>query len=172
MVSLTNLKVKGYTLQALDNSDFGVQREAVADVYVMMRAMFTNVLKPEDTQEKVIPFTDVAAGTWYEEAVRYVYEHQIMTGMDGTHFGPDDPITREQMAVMLYRYARYKGYDIENTLNMTDFADKAEISQFAEEAVAWAAAERLIKGENGFIHPQGNTNRAMCAVIIQRFMEL
>lgn len=238
MVSFTNLKVKGYTLQALDSSDFGVQREAVADVYVMMRAMFANVLKPEDTQQKVIPFIDVAAGTWYEEAVRYVYEHQIMTGMDGTHFGPeadvsraqlavilyrmegspnvdytnafrdvadeqyytdavmwasskeagiitgytvgdkkgcfgpDDPITREQMAVMLYRYARYKGYDIENTLNMTDFADKAEISQFAEEAVAWAAAERLIKGENGFIHPQGNTNRAMCAVIIQRFMEL
>ena len=238
MVSFTNLKVKGYTLQALDSSDFGVQREAVADVYVMMRAMFANVLKPEDTQQKVIPFIDVAAGTWYEEAVRYVYEHQIMTGMDGTHFGPeadvsraqlavilyrmegspnvdytnafrdvadeqyytdavmwasskeagiitgytvgdkkgcfgpDDPITREQMAVMLYRYARYKGYDIENTLNMTDFADKAEISQFAEEAVAWAAAERLIKGENGFIHPQGNTNRAMCAVIIQRFMKL
>ena len=80
-------------------------------------------------------------------------------------------ITREQMAVMLYRYAQYKGLDVSQTSDMADFPDKDSVSEFAEKAFGWAVANGLIKGDQGRLNPQGSAARAQCAVIIQRFME-
>lgn len=287
MVSLTNLKVKGYTLQAIDSADISDNPDKVstlaADTYSFMRAMFiaeaedpdsgTDTDTDKDTDNdtnpdtdpdkdtdpdtdpdtgkdpdsgtdpdpaddsKVLPFVDVPAGSWYESYIRYVYNKEIMTGLDETHFGPDqticraqfavilyrmagspkveytdtfkdvpkgqfytdaviwasqknvgvitgytsgdkegcfgpsDSITREQIAVMMYRYAQYKNENVKASSDMSEFEDRGQVSAFAKDAVAWAISEKLIQGDQGMIHPQGNTNRAMCAAIIQRFLE-
>lgn len=249
MVSLTNLKVKGYTLQAIDSADISDNQDKVstlaADTYALMRAMFVAEAEDPDSgtdpdpvdDSKVLPFVDVPAGSWYESYVRYVYNKEIMTGLDETHFGPDqticraqfavilyrmagspkveytdtfkdvpkgqfytdaviwasqknvgvitgytsgdkegcfgpsDSITREQIAVMMYRYAQYKNENVKASSDMSEFEDRGQVSAFAKDAVAWAISEKLIQGDQGMIHPQGNTNRAMCAAIIQRFLE-
>lgn len=134
-------------MTGMDGTHFGPE----ADVSRAQLAVILYRMEGSPNVDYTNAFRDVADEQYYTDAVMWASSKEagIITGYTVGDkkgcFGPDDPITREQMAVMLYRYARYKGYDIENTLNMTDFADKAEISQFAEEAVAWAAAERLIK---------------------------
>ena len=131
--------------------------------------------EPDVTYETVFP--DVADGQYYTNAVMWANskETEIITGYKGGvnsgNFGPDDNITREQLATMLYRYAKYKGYDTSKASDMEDFLDKGEISAFAEEAMSWAVAENLLKGSNGKLNPQSNANRAECAEVIQRFME-
>ena len=131
--------------------------------------------EPEVTYETVFP--DVADGQCYTNAVMWASSKEvaIITGYQGGensgNFGPDDNITREQLVTMLYRYAKYKGYDISRTSDMADFSDKEEVGAFAEEAMSWAVAENLLKGSNGKLNPQSNANRAECAEVIQRFME-
>ena len=131
--------------------------------------------KPEVTYETVFP--DVADGQCYTDAVMWASSKAVavITGYQGGensgNFGPDDNITREQLVTMLYRYAKYKGYDTSKTSDMADFSDKEEVGAFAEEAMSWAAAENLLKGSNGKLNPQSNANRAECAEVIQRFME-
>ena len=100
----------------------------------------------------------------------------IVTGYaDGSRrFGTGDKIVREQMAVMLYRYAKdYKKYDVSKAADFAHFTDAASVSAYAEEAVAWAVGNGILTGkDNGTkLDPQGDASRAECAVIIQRFLE-
>ena len=125
-----------------------------------------------DYEEK---FADVAEGQWYTDAVLWANKNGIATGYaDSKLFGPADPISREQAAVMLYRYAEYKGYDVTEKAELDDVYDDADAIQgYAKDAMAWAVGAGIIKGKDGqkILAPQGNTNRAESAAVISRFVQ-
>ena len=119
-------------------------------------------------------YTDVAQGQWYSEAIRWAASEGIVSGYGDGKFGPDDIITREQMAAMLYRYAQYKGYDVSvgedtNILSYTDFED---LSEYAIPAMQWAVGAGIISGTSeSTLGPRGNASRAQVAVILTRYCE-
>lgn len=86
-------------------------------------------------------------------------------------FGPEDSITREQMAVILMNYAKYKGYDISMKADLSKFADEESISPWAKDAISWANAEGLIQGSGSQLMPVDNALRCQVAAILQRFIE-
>lgn len=118
------------------------------------------------------PFTDVAEGRWYTDAVIWAADQEIVNGYGGA-FQPDGDITREQLAAMLYRYAAYKQLDVtasDDALNA--FADGGTVSDWAADAMAWAVEEGILTGKNGgLLDPQGNATRAEVAVILMRFTQ-
>ena len=161
-------------------------------------------------------FTDVPAGSWYEEAVNYVHEKGLMNGTSSNAFSPNanttrgmivtilarvegvntngtpwyaagqkwamdngisdgtnmpGVITREQLATILYRYAKQKGYDVSKSAALTAFSDADKVSGYAAEAMQWAVSEGLLQGSNGKLNPQGSATRAQVATILMRFME-
>lgn len=116
------------------------------------------------------PFADVAAGSYYEKAIRWAAANKIVTGYDAAHFGPDDALTREQLAAILYRYAEAMGYDVSSGLSHTLYADAAEVSGYAQTAVDWTIAERFLKGKDGWkLCPKAAATRAEMAAILTRF---
>ncbi len=115
-------------------------------------------------------YVDVADGQWYAQAVRWAGEKGIVNGVGGGAFAPDAPITREQMAAILYRYARYQGYAVDGSGDLSAFADAASVSPYAVEAMTWANAAGLITGmDERTLAPQGSATRAQTATILQRF---
>lgn len=173
--------------------------------------------KPKDDKPTTgSSFTDVPAGSWYEEAVNYVHEKGLMNGTSKNGFSPNASttrgmivtilarvegvntngtpwyaagqkwamdngisdgtnmpgvITREQLATILYRYAKQKGYDVSKSAALTAFSDADKVSGYAAEAMQWAVAEGLLQGSNGKLDPQGSATRAQVATILMRFME-
>ena len=118
-------------------------------------------------------FTDVKDDTWYSAAIAWAAETGLVDGYGDGTFGPEDEITREQMAAVLYRYARYKGYDVSQAgMALREYADYGEISGWALESLAWANAAGLVTGRTAStIVPQGLSTRAEVATLIMRFME-
>ena len=116
-------------------------------------------------------FGDVADGAWYTDAVLWAAEQGIVSGYGNDKFGPEDAITREQMAAILYRYAQYKGYDITGRADLSKFADADVISSWAQDAMSWASAAKLIQGDGTKLSPAGNAERCQVAAILQRFIE-
>ena len=173
--------------------------------------------KPKDDKPTTgSSFTDVPAGSWYEDAVNYVYEKGLMNGTSSNAFSPNanttrgmivtilarvegvntngtpwyaagqkwamdngisdgtnmpGVITREQLATILYRNAKQKGYDVSKSAALTAFSDADKVSGYAAEAMQWAVAEGLLQGSNGKLNPQGSATRAQVATILMRFME-
>lgn len=118
------------------------------------------------------PFGDVPAGEYYAAPVAWAAWHGIVTGKTAASFAPQDPITREQMAAILYRYAGYKGYDRSRQGDLSQFADQDQIQDYARAALSWANGEGLITGKGeGILDPQGPATRAQVAAILQRFCE-
>lgn len=113
-------------------------------------------------------FTDVPAGKWYTDAVAWASANEIVYGY-GSTFKPDDPLTREQMSVILYRYARYKGYDVTATGDVSAFPDRDSVSAYAADAVNWAVGAGLIQGSGGMLLPGGGAIRAQAATVLMRF---
>ncbi len=87
-------------------------------------------------------------------------------------FGPNDVITREQLAVILMNYARFKGYDVSVRAELSSFGDAASVSPWARDAVSWAVAKGLIQGSNNMLMPGGSAERCQLAAILQRFAEM
>ena len=117
-------------------------------------------------------FADVAAGLWYTDAVDWAAANGIVGGYGDGNFGPNDTITREQMAAILYRYAQYKGYDMTASADLSGYADVSEISSYAVPALQWANAEGLIEGTSATtLSPKGSATRAQVATILMRFCE-
>ena len=118
-------------------------------------------------------FNDVAEGKYYANAVKWAAENEIVGGYGGGVFGPDDTITREQLAAILYRYAAFKGFDMTKTADLSEFTDSGKISGYAEAPLSWANAEGLINGKGGgILDPLGNATRAEVAVMLMRYCEL
>ena len=117
-------------------------------------------------------FSDVAAGTWYTDAVAWAAENGIVNGVSETEFAPGKDITREQLATILFRYAEAKGYDVSARVDLSAYPDANQIQSYAAESVAWAVAEGLIQGfEDNTLRPAGNATRAQIATILMRFCE-
>ena len=117
-------------------------------------------------------FTDAASGMYYADAVAWAQANSIVTGITETIFAPDQAITREQMAAILYRYAQYKGYDVTASNDLSSYTDASRISAYATAAMQWANAEGLITGNTSTtINPTGNATRAEVATILMRFCE-
>ena len=117
-------------------------------------------------------FTDVEAGKWYADAITWAAENGIFAGYGKDKFGPDDPITREQLAAIFYRYADYKGYDLTVKGNPDTFKDADKITDYAKTAMQWTVSSRLMKGKSGnLLDPQGTATRAEIAAMLHRFIE-
>ena len=139
----------------------------------LTRAEAVTVLWRIEGEPKVdydMNFTDVAEGKWYTEMIRWAASEEIMGGLGNGTFGPNSPITREQLAAILYRYAGYKGYDVTEKGSLSSFTDAAKISGWAQEAMRWACVS-LMQGSGGAINPLGNTTRCEFSAMIMRFME-
>lgn len=118
-------------------------------------------------------FTDVESGQYYADAVAWAAANGIVSGYDAFTFGPNDNITREQMASILYRYAQYKGIDTSAAGNLAAFSDNASISAYARTAISWAVGEGLVSGMgDGTLAPQGQATRAQVASILMRFAQM
>lgn len=118
-------------------------------------------------------FADVPADQWYAEAVRWASSEGIVGGYGNGSFGTGDPITREQFAVMLYRFAQKQGYDVsvgENT-NILSYTDVSSVSEYAIPAIQWAVGSGVITGMGDTLAPQGETTRAQAAMMLMRFSE-
>ena len=118
-------------------------------------------------------FPDVAAGAWYADAVNWAAARGIVKGYDTGAFGPEDSVTREQLAAILYRYAQVKGYDTtQGGMAVREFSDSASISDWAQEAMAWAVNAQVLSGKgNGVLDPQGTATRAEVAQMLMNFGE-
>ena len=117
-------------------------------------------------------FTDVEAGRWYADAITWTTENGIFAGYSKDKFGPDDPITREQLTAIFYRYADYKGYKLTVTGNLDKFEDADKITDYAKTVMQWAVGNGLIKGKSEtLLDPQGTATRAEIAAMLHRFIE-
>lgn len=118
-------------------------------------------------------FDDVANGAYYQNAAAWAVANGITSGYGNGKFGPNDPITREQFAAFLYRYAKYKGLDVsvgEDT-NILSYNDALTISEYAFPAMQWLCGEGIMQGNNGNLMPAGNATRAQIAALLHRFCE-
>ena len=158
------------TMTGLNETTFGPNQN-------LARAQFAIILyrmNGEPEVEYKATFPDVEDNVWYTDAILWAADTKVVTGYtDSGKFGPSDKINREQMAVMMYRYADYKGYDTGNKTDFDKFSDADSVNAFAEEAMKWAVGNGIISGKNNgtILDPQGNATRAECATIIMRFME-
>lgn len=115
-------------------------------------------------------FRDVPAGMWYTEAIGWAAANGIVTGYSADTFGPLDNVTREQMPVILYRYAGFKGYDVSQRADLSRYGDNAKISAWAKEGLSWANAKGLISGmPDQTLAPQNTALRCQTAAILHRF---
>lgn len=150
----------------------GVSEETFAPQTPLSRAMMVTMLHRLEGSPDAGSgsFSDVAAGSWYGGAVAWADSCGIVTGYGDGTFGPDDSITREQMAAVLYRYAGYKGYSLTETGDLSGFADASSVSAYAKDAVGWAVAGGLISGKGaGILDPAGTATRAEVAQILTNF---
>ena len=128
---------------------------------------------PVESEQSVFP--DVPDKEFYTEAAIWAKENDVIKGYDDGNFGPNDMITREDMAVIMYRYAQLAKLDTEATGELSGFPDAEQVSPYAVEALKWAVGKGIISGMdhegNKTIEPQGTASRAQCAAVVQRFME-
>ena len=157
----------------------GTSETAFSPDTATTRGMIVTILhrlegEPEAFNDGFSGFTDVVSGQYYTDAVAWAAANDIVNGYGDGRFGPNDPITREQMAAILYRHAEYKGYDVSVSagFSLSQFADATDISSYAVNALRWANAEGLVNGVNAdTLNPKGNSTRAQLAVILMRFCE-
>ena len=118
-------------------------------------------------------FTDVAGGDWFASGVAWASANGIVTGYGDGRFGPNDPITREQMAAILYRYAGFAGQSTAGQADLSGYTDAGQVSPYAAEAMGWAVDRGLITGVSaGTLAPGGSATRAQVATILMRFCEM
>ena len=137
------------------------------------RAMFVTVIyrMEKEPQTEKCKFTDIEIGSYYEKAIAWANANGIVSGISKDFFAPSEPITREQMASIIYRYATFKGYDI-TTSGSTAYTDNSDISDYAKDAVTWAAEKSIMTGNtDGSFAPKANTTRAQAAAVFMRILE-
>ena len=118
-----------------------------------------------------ISFTDVTDGQWYTEAVTWAANNGIVSGYGNDTFGPNDAVTREQLAVILYRYAQYKGYNTTISQDLSVFADGNSASGWAVEALEWAVSQGVMAGKGGnILDPIGTATRAEVAQMFFNYL--
>lgn len=154
----------------------GVEEGRFAPNTTLTRAMLAQTLyamegKPQAEREE--HFTDVAQGDWYAAAVAWAAENGLVSGVGGTRFAPNDALTREQMALILYRYAQYQHQETQTDgTSLENFQDVERISPWAQEAMAWAVETGLLSGTgDGMLSPAGTATRAQVAQVLYQFSQ-
>lgn len=140
----------------------------------MSRAMVATVLwrlEGEPEMDDTSVFTDVPRGQWYTQAIAWAYEQGIITGYGGGRFGPQDNVTRQQLAAMLFRYAKTMDLDGGERATLSAYRDQGQVADWAREAFAWAVAKGHINGTSPTtLSPTGPATRAQCAAILTRML--
>ena len=141
----------------------------------MSRAMLVTVLytmaNPESA-ENTHSFADVPEDEWYSDAVAWAASNGIVSGISSTEFAPDSDISREQMALIIYRFAKLQGYDVSNAADISDFADTDDVSDWALDAIKWANKTELVNGTSDTtLSPKDTATRAQVSTILMRFCE-
>ena len=153
----------------------GVSEQSFEPNAPMTRGMLVTVLHRMEGASDVTggsAFTDVAAGQWYTDAVIWATRKGIVNGYGDGRFAPNDPITREQMAAILFRYAKNKGYDVTGRADLKAFADYSAVSGYAMDAISWANTNGLIQGRTiTTLAPARQATRAEVAAILHRFAQ-
>lgn len=141
----------------------------------MSRAMLTTVLyrlAGSPVVEATAVFADVPAGLWYSDAITWASENHVVEGYGNDLFGPNDPITREQLVTMLYQYAGKTGSDITESKALDSFNDAAEVHEWALDAMQWAYAAGVVIGRSSqCLAPQASATRAEAAAMLHRFIQ-
>ncbi|MBQ3901238.1 MAG: S-layer homology domain-containing protein, partial [Clostridia bacterium] len=155
----------------------GVSEDKFAPNDPMNRAMLVTVLwrvEKSPAPKGTTPFTDLKA-KWYKDAVAWAYENEIVNGMTATTFAPTNPITREQIATIIYRFATFTGRDTSAKGDLSKFPDGSKVAKYAKDAMTWAVGEGLISGtkvgDKDYLDPKGNATRAQVATILMRYLE-
>ena len=136
------------------------------------RATITQVLfamEGKPTVKKSAGFKDVASGKWYTDSVNWAATIGIVSGYSKEKFGPNDAITRQQMAAIMYQYAKYKKYDTSANGDISKFKDASTATKYAVTPLKWAVGHGIISGTNKGLEPKGTATRAQIAVILQAF---
>lgn len=162
--------VKNQLFAGMSSTSFGPN-------VAMTRAMLVTVLwryagEPADGSNI---FSDVPDGKWYTQAIAWAAKNNVVAGMGNGKFNPNGMVTREQMASILYRYAKSLGIDVSARADLSGFADSGKVSGWARESVQWAVAVGIVSGSpsggKNYLQPQGNATRAQVASILMRFIE-
>ncbi len=168
----------GYVEEILDKGLMkGLTDHRFAPEATMTRAMLVTVLWRFNWEplEGTNCFGDIPAEQWYTEAVTWASHNGIVNGVGAGRFDPEGTITREQLAAILYRYAKQRGDDVSARADLSTFPDRGRVSAYAEEAMAWAVAAGLVSGSKvgnqTYLDPQGSATRAQVAAILLRFIE-
>lgn len=153
----------------------GITDDEFAPDTPMTRAMLVTVLyryeNPSSLSDEMI-FTDIPTDAWYSDAVKWASENKIVDGVTDTEFMPDNAITREQMAAILYRYANIKDVEISSDDDVLSYTDASDISDYALPAMKWACSTGIINGtSDSELSPQDTATRAQVATILMRFIE-
>ena len=152
----------------------GTSSSTFAPLMTTNRAMIVTILwrlEGQPETDATLSFTDVESGVWYTDAVNWAASKGIVKGYSDTVFAPNDTVTREQLATILYRYAEYKEYDVSARGVLTTFTDGANTSFWATEAMEWAVGSGLLSGKDGGkLDPTGTATRAEVATILMRFL--
>lgn len=152
----------------------GLSDEYYGSYETLSRGHFVTVLyrnenEPETSFSSLFP--DVSEGMFYSSPVTWAANAGIVSGYENGTFGVADSITREQMVVMMYRYAQYRGLDVSTKGDLNSFPDASSVSNFATEAMRWAVGVSMIQGNQGQLNPTHSITRAECATIMMRFIE-
>ena len=141
----------------------------------LTRAMIVTILYRMDgspAMSGASDFKDVDSNKWFAKAVAWAAANGIVNGYGSGRFGPNDPVTREQLAAILYRYTAYRNASTaSNGDNLASFRDLGTVSGYALESMNWAVGAGLLKGANGKLDPKANATRAQVAAIIHRYLE-
>lgn len=173
LLRYTDVNVNAWYHEAIDFAVGGGYMNGVADERfdpegTLTRAMLATILyRMSGETGGSHPFTDVPASCWYADAVAWAYTAGVVNGTSATQFSPEEPVTREQTAAMLYRYAKYMGQDITVSGNLSVFRDADKISNYAKIPLRWAVGQHIMNGKgNSLLDPTGTATRAEIAQIL------
>ncbi len=149
----------------------GISADEFSPDQNVSRAMMVTVLyrMSGESTDFPAPFEDVSSGAWYADAVAWAAEHNIVNGITDSLFAPEDDVTREQMAAILYRYANYRKYDTVFTRSLNEYEDASQLHSWSSAAVRWACAAQILHGTGDImLEPESSASRAQTAAILQR----
>ena len=153
----------------------GTSRNRFSPYGTATRGMLVTILYRMENEPRCFgsaAFSDVKPGAYYEKAVVWASQNNIVSGCTDGTFRPDAPVTREQLASILYRYTRYRGQDVSagETTSLTGYGDAQAVSSYALPAMRWACGTGILQGANGKLNPSGLATRAQLAAMLHRYL--
>ena len=153
----------------------GTSRNRFSPYSTATRGMLVTILYRMENEPRCFgsaAFSDVKPGAYYEKAVVWASQNNIVSGYTDGTFRPDAPVTREQLASILYRYTLYRGQDVSagETTSLTGYGDAQTVSNYALPAMRWACGTGILQGANGKLNPSGLATRAQLAAMLHRYL--